>query len=84
MIMTPEQIQRLRDNNWILDDPQSVSDRELDWIQSVLALREYYEETGRQLTQSNIDWINTFLLSNYDESGADLPLEQPELPQEQT
>jgi hypothetical protein len=84
MIMTPEQIQRLRDNNWILDDPQSVSDRELDWIQSVLALREYYEETGRQLTQSNIDWINTFLLSNYDESGADLPPEQPELPQEQT
>ena len=82
--MTPEQIQRLRDNNWILDDPQSVSDRELDWIQSVLALREYYEETGRQLTQSNIDWINTFLLSNYDESGADLPPEQPELPQEQT
>jgi hypothetical protein len=48
-----------------------------------LALREYYEETGRELTQSNIDWINTFLLSNYDESGADLPLEQPELPQEQ-
>jgi hypothetical protein len=80
--MTPEQIQRLRDNNWILDDPQSVSDRELDWIQSVLALREYYEETGRQLTQSNIDWINTFFLSNYDESGADLPLEQPELLQE--
>jgi hypothetical protein len=82
--MTPEQIQRLRDNNWILDDPQSVSDRELDWIQSVLALREYYEETGRQLTQSNIDWINTFLLSNYDESVVDPPLEQPELPQEQT
>ena len=80
--MTPEQIQRLRDNNWILDDPQSVSDRELDWIQSVLALQEYYEETGRQLTQSNIDWINTFFLSNYDESGADLPLEQPELLQE--
>jgi hypothetical protein len=82
--MTPEQIQRLRNNNWILDNPQSVSDRELDWIQSVLALREYYEETGRELTQSNIDWIITFLLSNYDESGADLPPEQPELPQEQT
>jgi hypothetical protein len=82
--MTPEQIQRLRDNNWILDDLQGVSDKELDWIQSVLALREYYEETGRELTQSNIDWINTFLLSNYDESGADLPPEQPELPQEQT
>lgn len=82
--MTPEQIQRLRNNNWILDNPQSVSDRELDWIQSVLALREYYEETGRELTQSNIDWINTFLLSNYDESVVDPPLEQPELPQEQT
>jgi hypothetical protein len=82
--MTPEQIQRLRDNNWILDYLQGVSDKELDWIQSVLALREYYEETGRELTQSNIDWINTFLLSNYDESGADLPPEQPELPQEQT
>jgi len=82
--MTPEQIQRLRNNNWILDNPQSVSDRELDWIQSVLALREYYEETGRELTQSNIDWIITFLLSNYDESVVDPPLEQPELPQEQT
>jgi hypothetical protein len=82
--MTPEQIQRLRDNNWILDYLQGVSDKELDWVQSVLALREYYEETGRELTQSNIDWINTFLLSNYDESGADLPPEQPELPQEQT
>jgi hypothetical protein len=82
--MTPEQIQRLRNNNWILDNPQSVSDRELDWIQSVLALREYYKETGRELTQSNIDWINTFLLSNYDESVVDPPLEQPELPQEQT
>lgn len=81
--MTPEQIQRLRDNNWILDDPQSVSDRELDWIQSVLALREYYEETGRELNQSDIDWINTFLLSNYDEGVVDLPLEQLELPQEQ-
>ena len=82
--MTPEQIQRLRNNNWILDNPQSVSDRELDWIQSVLALREYYKETGRELTQSNIDWINTFLLSNYDESVVDPLLEQPELPQEQT
>jgi hypothetical protein len=82
--MTPEQIQRLRDNNWILDDLQGVSDKELDWIQSVLALREYYKETGRELTQSNIDWINTFLLSNYDESVVDPPLEQPELPQEQT
>jgi hypothetical protein len=82
--MTPEQIQRLRDNNWILDDLQGVSDKELDWIQSVLALPEYYEETGRELTQSNIDWIITLLLSNYDESGADLPPEQPELPQEQT
>jgi hypothetical protein len=82
--MTPEQIQRLRDNNWILDDLQGVSDRELDWVQSVLALREYYKETGRELTQSNIDWINTFLLSNYDESVVDPPLEQPELPQEQT
>jgi hypothetical protein len=49
-----------------------------------LALREYYKETGRELTQSNIDWINTFLLSNYDESVVDPPLEQPELPQEQT
>jgi hypothetical protein len=47
-----------------------------------LALPEYYEETGRELTQSNIDWIITLLLSNYDESGADLPLEQPELLQE--
>ena len=82
--MTPEQIQRLRDNNWILDDLQGVSDKELDWVQSVLALREYYKETGRELTQSNIDWINTFLLSNYDESVVDPPLEQPELPQEQT
>jgi hypothetical protein len=82
--MTPEQIQRLRDNNWILDDLQGVSDKELYWVQSVLALREYYEETGRELTQSNIDWINTFLLSNYDESVVDPPLEQPELPQEQT
>ena len=82
--MTPEQIQRLRDNNWILDSLQGVSDRELDWVQSVLALREYYKETGRELTQSNIDWIITLLLSNYDESGADLPPEQPELPQEQT
>jgi hypothetical protein len=82
--MTPEQIQRLRDNNWILDSLQGVSDRELDWVQSVLALREYYEETGRELTQSNIDWINTFLLSNYDESVVDPPLEQSELPQEQT
>ena len=82
--MTPEQIQRLRDNNWTLDDFQGVSDKELDWVQSVLALREYYEETGRELTQSNIDWINTFLLSNYEESDADLLLEQPELPQEQT
>jgi hypothetical protein len=82
--MTPEQIQRLRDNNWILDDLQGVSDKELDWVQSVLALPEYYEETGRELTQSNIDWIITLLLSNYDESGADLPPEQPELPQEQT
>jgi hypothetical protein len=82
--MTPEQIQRLRDNNWILDSLQGVSDRELDWVQSVLALREYYKETGRELTQSNIDWINTFLLSNYDESVVDPPLEQPELPQEQT
>jgi hypothetical protein len=82
--MTPEQIQRLRDNNWILDDPQGVSDKELDWIQSVLALREYYEETGRELTQSNIDWINTFLLSNYDEGVVDPPPEQLELPQEQT
>jgi hypothetical protein len=82
--MTPEQIQRLRDNNWILDSLQGVSDKELDWIQSVLALREYYEETGRELTQSNIDWINTFLLSNYDKSVVDPPLEQPELPQEQT
>ena len=82
--MTPEQIQRLRDNNWILDDLQGVSDKELDWIQSVLALPEYYEETGRELTQSNIDWINTLLLSNYGEGGADLPPEQPELPQEQT
>ena len=82
--MTPEQIQRLRDNNWILDDLQGVSDKELDWVQSVLALPEYYEETGRELTQSNIDWIITLLLSNYDESGADLPPEQPELLQEQT
>ena len=82
--MTPEQIQKLRDNNWTLDNLQGVSDKELDWVQSVLALREYYKETGRKLTQSNIDWINTFLLSNYDESGADLPPEQPELPQEQT
>ena len=82
--MTPEQIQRLRDNNWILDSLQGVSDRELDWVQSVLALREYYKETGRELTQSNIDWINTFLLSNYDESVVDPPPEQPELPQEQT
>lgn len=82
--MTPEQIQRLRDNNWILDSLQGVSDRELNWVQSVLALREYYKETGRELTQSNIDWINTFLLSNYDESVVDPPLEQPELPQEQT
>ena len=82
--MTPEQIQKLRDNNWTLDDLQGVSDKELDWVQSVLALREYYKETGRELTQSNIDWINTFLLSNYEESDADLPLEQPELPQEQT
>ena len=82
--MTPEQIQKLRDNNWTLDNLQGVSDKELDWIQSVLALREYYEETGRELTQSNIDWINTFLLSNYDESVVDPPLEQPELPQEQT
>ena len=82
--MTPEQIQRLRDNNWILDDPQSVSDRELDWIQSVLALREYYEETGRELTQSNIDWINTLLLSNYGEGVVGPPPEQPELSQEQT
>jgi hypothetical protein len=82
--MTPEQIQRLRDNNWILDDLQGVSDKELDWIQSVLALREYYEETGRELTQSNIDWINTLLLSNYGEGVVDPPPEQPELPQEQT
>jgi hypothetical protein len=82
--MTPEQIQRLRNNNWILDDLQGVSDKELDWVQSVLALREYYEKTARELTQNNIDWINTFLLSNYDESDADLPPEQPELPQEQT
>jgi hypothetical protein len=82
--MTPEQIQRLRDNNWILDSLQGVSDKELDWIQSVLALREYYEETGRELTQSNIDWINTFLLSNYDEGVVDPPPEQLELPQEQT
>jgi len=80
--MTPEQIQRLRDNNWILDDSQSVSDRELDWIQSVLALPEYYKETGRELTQSNIDWINTLLLSNYGEGVVDPPLEQPELLQE--
>jgi hypothetical protein len=49
-----------------------------------LALREYYEETGRELTQSNIDWINTFLLSNYDEGVVDPPPEQLELPQEQT
>lgn len=82
--MTPEQIQRLRDNNWILDSLQGVSDKELDWVQSVLALREYYKETGRELTQSNIDWINTFLLSNYEESVVDLPPEQPEPPQEQT
>jgi hypothetical protein len=82
--MTPEQIQRLRNNNWILDDLQGVSDRELDWIQSVLALREYYEETGRELTQSNIDWINTLLLSNYGEGVVGPPPEQPELPQEQT
>ena len=82
--MTPEHIQRLRDNNWILDDPQSVSDRELDWIQSVLALPEYYKECGRELTQSYIDWIITLLLSNYEESVVDLPPEQPEPPQEQT
>lgn len=80
--MTPEQIQRLRDNNWILDDA-SVSDRELDWIQSVLALPEYYQECGRELTQSNIDWIITLLLSNYGEGVVDPPLEQLELPQEQ-
>lgn len=82
--MTPEQIQRLRNNNWALDDLQGVSDKELDWIQSVLALPEYYQECGRELTQSNIDWIITLLLFNYDESVVDPPSEQPELPQEQT